>query len=183
MDLVKMRALVEALIFASPEPLDQDELASSLGLDSSVLSAIVREIEDSLSLAESGIALSRAAGGLSLVTKPELSDHISTILASIKHSPLTDASLETLAIIAYRQPITKAEIEQVRGVGAESALITLAQRGLISEKGRKNAPGRPILYGTTKEFLIYLGIRDLSALPGLPSIPSDEIGQKLPGLD
>lgn len=183
MDLVKMRSLVQALIFASPEPLDQDGLAASLGLEPGTLAALVRDIEEDLERAESGIELSRAGGGLSFVTKPDLSEHLSAILASIRHSPLTDASLETLAIIAYKQPITKAEIEQIRGVGAESALITLAQRGLIAERGRKNAPGRPILYGTTKEFLVYLGIRELASLPGLVQPQMEDEGQKLPGLD
>ncbi len=181
MDLVKMKSLIEAVIFASPEPVDMQDLAASLGIETGTMSALLRDIEEELNRPDSGIRLSKAGGGVSMVTKPELADEISQYLAAIRHSALTDASLETLAIIAYKQPITKAEIEQIRGVGAESALITLAQRGLIAERGRKSAPGRPILYGTTKDFLVYLGLPDIASLPGI-EMETDE-GQKLPGLD
>jgi segregation and condensation protein B len=183
LDLVTLRALIEAIVFASPEPVDTTDLAETLGVEPGTMEALIRDIEEALGRADSGITLSRAGGGISMVTKPELSEGISQYLATIRHSALTDASLETLAIIAYRQPITKSEIEQIRGVGAESALITLAQRGLIGERGRKSAPGRPILYGTTKDFLVYLGLSDITSLPGLEIIKDNEDGQRLPGIE
>ncbi|OQB48499.1 MAG: Segregation and condensation protein B [Firmicutes bacterium ADurb.Bin153] len=182
MDLLRMKALIEGIVFASPEPVDVDDLASFVGVDRNTMSMLVKDIEEAYDRPDSGLRLVRIGEGVAFSTHPSLAEDISGYLAAIRHTALTDASMETLAIIAYKQPITKAEIEQIRGVGAESALITLAQRGLITEKGRKSAPGRPILYGTTKEFLVYMGLADLRSLPGLEGIEDAE-GPKLPGLD
>lgn len=181
MDLFRLKALIEGIIFSSAEPVEEKELADHLCMDPATLSMLVREIEEKHSAADSGIRLIRLAGGLTFVTSPDMAGDIAGFLASVRQAPLTDASMETLAIIAYKQPITKAEIEQIRGVGAESALITLAQRGLVAEKGRKSAPGRPILYGTTKQFLAYLGVNDIGALPGLEM--EEDAAEKLPGME
>lgn len=177
-----MKALIEAVIFASPEPVDLGDMADFLGIDMNTLSMVVKDIKESHDRPDSGMRLRNVGEGVTFSTPPELADDISGYLSAMRQSALTDASLETLSIIAYKQPITKADIEQIRGVGAESALITLAQRGLITERGRKSAPGRPILYGTTKEFLVYMGLPDLKSLPGLQDIEDVE-SLKLPGIE
>ncbi len=182
MDLLRMKALIEAVIFASPEPVDLEDMADFLGIDMNTLSMVVKDIRESHERPDSGMRLRNVGEGVTFSTPPDLADDISGYLSAMRQSALTDASLETLTIIAYKQPITKAEIEQIRGVGAESALITLAQRGLITERGRKSAPGRPILYGTTKEFLVYMGLPDLKSLPGLQDMEDVE-GLKLPGIE
>lgn len=114
-----------------------------------------------------GLLLEHVAGGYRLATKPELGDYVENVTSVVKPGTLSPAALETLAIIAYKQPITRAEIEAIRGVRVESALTSLLDRDLITEMGRKDAPGRPVLFGTTDTFLAHFGLSTLKDLPPL----------------
>lgn len=161
-------AALQAVLFAAPQPLTVEELA---GLFDAAVPDVRRSIER---LAESmgadptcGLQVERAGGGYRLATKPAHGDFVERITQVVKAGSLSAAALETLAIIAYRQPITRVEIEEIRGVRVGSALTTLQERDLVEEKGRKEAPGRPVLYGTTDAFLLHFGLHDLSELPTL----------------
>jgi len=163
-------AALEALLFASPEPLPRERLAELLPeLSAEELAAALAALRARYASLQSGVMLDEVAGGFRLATRPEMAETLAR-LSTIRPSRLSRPALETLAIIAYRQPITKAEVEAVRGVNIDGVLRTLGERGLIRILGRKREPGRPMLYGTTKPFLEYFGFQDLSELPTLREI-------------
>lgn len=163
MNLSETRIIVEALIFASEHPLGAQDIAEIVGLDSVVVESIVEEIRKHYG---SGALLIRNVGGAyQVVTKPELAPWIEKLGRPVIHAPLSTASTETLAIIAYQQPVTRAEIEQIRGVRSDSAVNSLLERELIHEVGRKSGPGRPILYGLTKKFFDHFGLTSTDELP------------------
>src|SRR5262249_31877961 len=159
------QAAVEALLFASDEPLPLARLAEVLGLDPPEAQAAVDAARSACEAPGRGLALVEVAGGLRLVTRPELAPVLLSLQRLRLESRLSPAAVETLAIIAYRQPISRPEIEQLRGVSAESVVAHLLERRLIRIVGRRDTPGRPILYGTTSEFLEHFGLRDLGELP------------------
>ena len=167
MNLTLARAGLEALIFASPEPVSARTLAEVLGLAEHTVRHMVADLMEEYRAAKRGIQIVECAGGYLFLTNPECAEFVEKLERVPRHVPLSQAALETLAIIAYRQPVTRAEIEHLRGVRAESAINTLLERNLVEEVGRREGPGRPILYGTTREFLRYFGLRDLSELPPL----------------
>lgn len=163
-------ATLEALLFASPEPLPRERLAALLPeLSPEGLAAALEDLRARYASPQSGLMLDEVAGGFRLATRPEVAEAVAR-LAIVRPSRLSRPALETLAIIAYRQPITKAEVEAVRGVGIDGVLKTLGERGLIRILGRKRDPGRPMLYGTSAGFLEYFGFRDLADLPTLAEI-------------
>lgn len=159
------KAALEALIFASSEPVSVKELSMIIELNEETVGRLIEEIVHEYNDRGRGIQIIEVAGGYQFVTKPEHAGHIEKLKKVPRQAPLSQAALETLAIIAYRQPITRAEIETIRGVRVDSSLSTLLERGLIEETGRKEGPGRPILYGSTKGFLKYFGLKDLNELP------------------
>ena len=165
MGRVDLVAALEALLFAAPEPVSLDQLAAALEVEPPLVAAALEQLERHYAEGH-GVELRQVAGGYRLVTRPEFAAFIERLHRPRRPS-LSRAALETLAIIAYRQPITRAEIEAVRGVSVESPLATLLEQGLIAEVGRRDGPGRPILYGTTPRFLEAFGLRDLSQLPPL----------------
>lgn len=161
------------MLFAAEEPLTTARLADLCGVERGAVEAALRELEAALADASRGIQLEAVAGGWRLVTKPAHADVIAR-LKGPAGAPLSPAALETLAIILYQQPVTRAEIDALRGVHSESALHTLIERGFVREVGRKDAPGRPALYGTTRRVLTYFGIRDVRDLPDPRTLlPSD----------
>lgn len=163
-------AALEALLFASPEPLVRERLAALLPeLSPEALAAALEDLRARYTSPHSGLMLDEVAGGFRLATRPEVAEAVAR-LAIVRPSRLSRPALETLAIIAYRQPITKAEVEVVRGVNIDGVLRTLGERGLIRILGRKRDPGRPMLYGTSQGFLEYFGFRDLTDLPTLAEI-------------
>ena len=163
-------AALEALLFASPDPLPRERLAELLPeLSAEELAAALAALRARYASPESGLMLDEVAGGFRLATRPGVADTLAR-LSAVRPSRLSRPALETLAIIAYRQPITKAEVEAVRGVNIDGVLKTLGERGLIRILGRKREPGRPMLYGTSKAFLEYFGFQDLSELPTLREI-------------
>ena len=155
--------ILEALLFVADGPLSTEELAEAAQAPlAEVEAALQRLIE---APPRSGLCIVRQGSHVQMVTAPEAAPAVERLLGLDRSARLSSAALETLAIIAYRQPITRAEIEHLRGVRAESAINTLLERNLVEEVGRREGPGRPILYGTTREFLRYFGLRDLSELP------------------
>ncbi|HHU69195.1 MAG TPA: SMC-Scp complex subunit ScpB [Thermoanaerobacterales bacterium] len=159
---------IEALLFISNEPLTLDSIAEILEIDEEKTKEAIlhlkREYEKNNSR---GIQISEIAGGFRLSTKAKVNKYIEKLDSNKKEIFLSQAALETLAIILYKQPIPRANIEDIRGVNSEKSLKTLIERGLITELGRIDAPGRPIIYGTTKKCLEYLGLNSLDDLPKL----------------
>lgn len=163
----KIKSAIEALLFVSGDPLTVKDLSSSLEVSTkfvaNLLNEMVLEYEDE----KRGIKLISINGEYQLVTKAENSDYIQKLLRKNKRQSLSQASLESLAIIAYKQPITRVDIDEIRGVKSESALQRLLEKDLIKEVGRLEVPGRPILFGTTEEFLRQFGLKELKELPSL----------------
>lgn len=161
---VKLEAALECLLFASGEPALITDLARALETDSITVEGALRSLQISLQERGSGLQLLRIAGGWQLATRAEYAETVARLLTRAS-GKLSRASMETLAIIAYRQPITAPEMEAIRGVSVGGVLKTLLDRRLIREAGRKMALGRPMLYETTPDFLHYFGIADLAQLP------------------
>ncbi|HEY3368208.1 MAG TPA: SMC-Scp complex subunit ScpB [Symbiobacteriaceae bacterium] len=159
-------AILEAILLASPEPLPVRRIAEVIGLDEKDARILVEELRKEYQQPGRGLFVQEMGGGYVLTTRPEYAEYVEKL-----HTPrgkgLSHAALETLAIIAYRQPITKTDIEGVRGVKVDRAVETLLDRRLIREAGRKDAPGRPMLYETTRDFLQYFGLKELADLPPL----------------
>jgi segregation and condensation protein B len=159
-------AILEAILLASPEPLSVKKIAEVVGLDEKDARILVEDLRKQYQQPGRGLFLQEMAGGYVLTTRPEYAEYVEKLLQP-RGKGLSHAALETLAIIAYRQPITKAEIEGVRGVKVDRSVETLLERRLIKDLGRKEAPGRPTLFGTTRDFLQYFGLKDLTDLPPL----------------
>ncbi|SHS37830.1 putative transcriptional regulator [Mycobacteroides abscessus subsp. abscessus] len=180
LDIINWNGIVESLLFAAgDEGLTIKQIATVLEIEEVEAERIVRELMDELSKNENrGIAVVQLAGTYQLATKKENSVYLKKLVESPNTSTLSQAALETLAIIAYKQPITRAEIEEIRGVKTERPLQTLVGKVLVKEVGRAEGTGRAILYGTTKEFLDYFGLRSLEELPPLPEKMDDEFVQE-----
>ncbi|HEY8347801.1 MAG TPA: SMC-Scp complex subunit ScpB [Symbiobacteriaceae bacterium] len=165
-------AILEAILLASPEPLTIRRIAEVMGLEEREARILMEDLRKQYDQPGRGLCIREMAGGYVLTTRPEYAEYVERLLQP-KSRGLSHAALETLAIIAYRQPITKPEIEAIRGVKVDRVVEMLLERRLIREVGRKDAPGRPVLYGTTQEFLQYFGLRDLSELPPVSLDTSD----------
>ncbi|MDI3327430.1 MAG: SMC-Scp complex subunit ScpB [Alicyclobacillaceae bacterium] len=161
-----MMAVIEGLLFAAgDEGLTAEQLAEYTGLPVWEVQSLCDALGEDLQRQGRGIRLRRVQRAYQLTTAPEHAPYLERMSEVPKVPPLSQAALETLAIIAYRQPVTRMEIEEIRGVKSDRALATLLGRGLVREAGRADGPGRPILYATTKYFLEYFGFRDLEDLP------------------
>ncbi|KYD25074.1 SMC-Scp complex subunit ScpB [Geobacillus sp. FSL W8-0032] len=168
------QAIVEALLFAAgDEGLSLAQIAAVLEIDEAEAKAVLAKLQEDCEREERGIQLIELGGVFLLATKKEHAPYLKRLVEAPGASPLSQAALETLAIIAYRQPITRAEIEEIRGVKSDKPLQTLMARALIKEVGRAEGTGRPILYGTTAEFLDYFGLKTLEELPPLPEWADD----------
>lgn len=170
MDDVKKNSLksaIESLLFASGEPLGLQDLASHLDEKSKLIEIIIQEMMEEYEAFNRGIKVICIKGSYQLVTKAQNADYIQKLLKKNKRQSLSQASIESLAIIAYKQPITRIDIDEIRGVKSESAIQRLVEKELIKEVGRLEVPGRPILYGTTEEFLRQFELKDLKDLPSL----------------
>jgi segregation and condensation protein B len=177
----QLKAIVEALIFASPEPLTPKTLLKLLADEpkEDVLAAVEAVQQDYL--ARPGLHVVEVAGGFQITTRPELHDWVRRLFHERTTQKLSVASLETLSVIAYKQPITQAEIGEIRGVNTSGVLSTLLERHLIKIVGRKNVVGRPFLYGTTKEFLIRFGLKDVGDLPRIEDM-AQQLGFEPPSV-
>jgi len=160
------KSIIEGLLFAAgDEGLDARELAEVLELDWRVVEELVEEMREEYDASNRGVRIVTVAGSYQLTTNPDHAPYFARLAQVPSRGTLSQAALETLAIIAYRQPITRVEIEEIRGVKSDRALQTLLAKELIQEAGRADAVGRPILYETTKQFLQYFGLSSLSDLP------------------
>lgn len=165
-------ARVEALLFVAEEPPTIAQLARALEVPAEAVEEALRVLQERLR--GRGLRLQRHGDQVQLVTAPEAAEDVRRFLGLREGGRLSTAALETLAIIAYRQPITRAEIEAIRGVNCDGVLRTLLARGLIEEVGRAEGPGRPILYGTSMLFLQHFGLRSLADLPPLDGVKAEE---------
>ena len=163
----ELMAVVEALTFVADEPISSKVLAEVLGEERESIQAAFEEIRNEYDERGSGLQLREIAGGWQIATRTELHEDVRKFLRTRPSAKLSLASLETLAVIAYKQPVTVPEILEIRGVQSASAIKTLLDKRLIVAKGRKEAVGRPMMYGTSKEFLVQFGLKDLSELPSI----------------
>jgi len=167
-DIVELARAVEAVLFAAPEPQSLEALRKGLGASAARLDAALDRLADDLRAASRGIRLQRLTTQVQLVTAPEMGPELERYFGYEAGTRLSPAALETLAIIGYRQPVTRAQIEQLRGVDCSGVLSTLLSRGLIAESGRLDTAGHPILFSTTLAFLRHFGLTSLGDLPPLP---------------
>ena len=162
-----LRAHVEALLFAAGEPLSIKRIAEILQTETETVERLIALLEEDYQSKNRGICIRRVAGGYQLVTKPDF-DNLIRQLVSQQELKLSSAAMETLAIVAFKQPVTRSEMEAIRGVKVDGVVNTLLDTGLICEAGRKESIGKPILYGTTELFLTTFGFNSIEDLPSLP---------------
>jgi len=168
MSIDELKPIIEALIYVSEEPITLKQLAAILeGESTDDIQVAVEQLSAEFNSRGGGLEVRQLAGGYRITTRPELSEYVRRYLKSQPSARLSLAALETLAVIAYKQPITIPEILEIRGVTSTSAIKTLLDRRLIVARGHKPVVGRPMLYGTSKEFLIHFGLNDLSELLNL----------------
>ncbi len=166
-----MKREIEALLFAADGPLTIARLKKLLvGAEAAEIRAAIKELESEYTQAGHAFTVVEFGGGWQIATRPEYSPSVEKMLRSRRFTRLSKAGLEVLAIIAYRQPITRLEIDEIRGVNSSGALSTLTERNLITVVGRSQTMGNPLLYGTTREFLNHLGLKGLGQLPSLPDL-------------
>ena len=167
-------AVIEAILFVSGDPVRVEDLAHSMNLTAMEMETALTELADHLSLESHGLQLNRSGGEVFLSIRPEYAPQVEAFLQPLEKRPLSQAVLETLSIIAYRQPVTKADIEQVRGVDSSSTVSKLMERGLIEEAGRLDLPGKPVAFRVTDTFLRVFGLGSLADLPPLHDDPQKE---------
>ena len=163
-----LEARVEAVLFSSAEPVPLGRLAVACGVREAQIRQAIGQLRLHLDAHGHGVSLCELAGGFQLLTREEHAEAV-TLLAAPRAHPLSRAALEVLAIVAFRQPVTRAAVDELRGVHSDGALATLVERGLVGEQGRADGPGRPILYATTRRFLEQFGLRSLEDLAELDS--------------
>jgi len=163
----ELKSIAEALIFVADEPLSAKTIADVLKVDLAAVEKAVGELVAECDARNGGLQLREIAGGWQIATRPEHHEQVRAYLKSKPSAKLSLASLETLAVIAYKQPVTVPEILEIRGVQSPSAIKTLLDKRLIVARGRKETVGRPMMYGTSKEFLIQFGLKDLTELPSI----------------
>ncbi|MCL2018974.1 MAG: SMC-Scp complex subunit ScpB [Oscillospiraceae bacterium] len=173
MELSEGIAITEAILFAAGEPVSINRLAEAAGIDSETAVKLIGQLERKYNVSDSGLRVIRLENSYQITTRTEYAPFIKTALEIKRQTPLSQAALEVLAVIAYNQPVTKAYVEQVRGVDSNSVVNSLSERGLIEEAGRLDLPGRPVTYRTTAAFLRCFGLNEIGQLPPFP----DEEGQ------
>ena len=164
---VEVMAIAEAIIFVSDEPITSKAIGDIIGENKETIQAAVEELQREYEERGGGLQIREIAGGWQIATRTEYHEEIRKFLKTRPSAKLSLAALETLAVIAYKQPVTVPEILEIRGVQSASAIKTLLEKRLIVTKGHKEAVGRPMMYGTSKEFLIQFGLKDLSDLPSI----------------
>lgn len=165
MELTKLKGIIEAVLFVCGEPVQVADIAHSLDMTTMEMETAVQRLKDDYDVDHRGLRLNRFGGAIQLSIRPEYAPYVENLLQPVQKQSLSQAALETLSIIAYRQPATKSDIEAVRGVKCDYSVQSLLNKGLIREAGRKEALGRPILYETTEKFLQHFGIENLDELP------------------
>ena len=167
----RLKAIIEAIVYVTEDPVTVEQLASGVGQPRERIQPLIAELVVEYDKPEHGVSIREVAGGYKVATKAEHHDAVQDFVKSLKQPlKLSLPALETLAVVAYKQPVTAPEIMEIRGVHGAGVLKTLLERKLIAEAGRKNVIGRPILYRTTKEFMVQFGLSDLSELPSLKEL-------------
>lgn len=178
-------AAMEAVLFSSGEPISIDRLSQVFEINSEKIEKLINSLNEKYASSDSGIEIIRLENTYQIATKKEYAEYIKKAFDMRRRTPLSPAALEVLAVISYNQPVTKAFIEQVRGVDCSGVVSTLVEKGLVEERGRLELPGRPLLYGTTKNFLRCFSLGDLSELPPIdnkrPEV--DDLGEQLSIVD
>ena len=174
MKIREMQSKMEAILFAAGEPMEIGKLGQVLELDLETVEKILRLLADRYGEEESGLCLLRLDDSVQISIRPQWSSLVRSALDMRRNVPLSQAAMEVLAVIAYNQPVTRAYIEQVRGVDSSGAISGLINKGLVEERGRLELPGRPLLYGTTLDFLRCMGISSLEELPPLPEMKEED---------
>ncbi len=169
MELDEGIAIIEAIMFACGEPITVDKLSKASGIDADTTAKLVSQLERRYNVQGSGLKVIKLENAYQITTRTEYAPYIKAALENSRQTPLSQAAMECLAVIAYNQPVTKGFVEQVRGIDSSSVVNTLAERGLIEEAGRLELPGRPIAYRTTDTFLRCFGLRSIKELPPLPT--------------
>lgn len=169
MELEEGIAVIEAIMFAYGEPIGIDKLSEASRIDKDTTAKLVNQLERRYNVQGSGLRIIRLNNTYQIATRPETAPYVKAALDNYRQTPLSQAAMECLAIIAYNQPVTKGFVEQIRGIDSSSVVNTLFERGLVEEAGRLELPGRPIAYRTTDTFLRCFGIGRLDELPPLPA--------------
>lgn len=174
MEKVQAKAVIEAILFTMGESVEVSRLAAVIEEDVKTTKGILKEMEEQYAQEERGISLTWFEDSVQLCTKAQMYEYLIKIAKAPRKMSLTDTVLETLSIIAYKQPVTRAEIEKVRGVSCDHAINKLLEYDLVTELGRLDAPGRPLLFGTTEQFLRCFGVKSLEELPELSPVQVEE---------
>lgn len=174
METREKRSLIEALLFVSGEPVTLAVLKNIIDMPEMEIKQLIEDLIIEYRERDSGLLIIEIANGYQIVTNPSYAQWIKKYKSTSTSNKLSMPALETLAIIVYKQPIIKAELEQIRGVNSDGVIKTLLDRRLIKIMGRKEVPGKPLLYGTTREFLQYFGLKDLTDLPTLKELTREE---------
>ncbi|MGN0656705.1 MAG: SMC-Scp complex subunit ScpB [Ruminiclostridium sp.] len=169
MKLTEGIAAIEAIMFAYGEPITIEKLSEASGIDRETAVKLIDQLERRYNVQESGLRILRINNGFQIAARQEFAENIKAALETRKQQPLSQAAMETLSIVAYNQPVTKAFVEQVRGIDSSSVVNTLVERNLLEEAGRLDLPGRPVAYRTTDNFLRCFGLSRIEELPPLPN--------------
>ena len=170
MEEKKYKAIIEGILFSMGESVELEKIAGTLGLDQKKTKDLIDEMRNEWEEQKRGVTITELDGAYQMCTRPEIYEYLIKIAKQPKRRVLTDVLLETLSIIAYKQPVTKAEIEKIRGVKSDHAVNKLVEYNLVKELGRLDAPGRPILFGTTEEFLRTFGVQGIEELPAVDPV-------------
>ena len=174
MENINYKAIIEAILFTMGESVELEKIADAIELDKKETKAIIEGMMKQYADDNSGLQIIELDGAYQMCTKSEMYDYLIRIAKQPKRHALTEVLLETLSIIAYKQPITKVEIEKIRGVSCDHAVSKLVEYNLVCELGRLDAPGRPLLFGTTEEFLRSFGVQSIDELPAMNPVQMEE---------
>ncbi len=181
MENLNLKAIIEAILFVADEPVSLKKIADVVGIPTGVVKKAIEELKKEYEERERGFQLLEVAGGYRFYSHPAYAPYIEEFILSTEYKRLTQAAIETLTIIAYKQPITKSEINAIRGVNSEATINTLIERGLVKEIGRRGGTGQPILYGVTPYFLEVFGLKSIKDLPPLEEFSSAQDDANLKG--
>ncbi len=177
-----LKSIIESILFVNEKPLPAQEISTALDLERSEVVNAIEELKNDYEKRHAGLCVVKVAGGYQLCSSPDNSSWVRKLYKKKFRRRLSPASLEILAITAYKQPITKLEIESIRGVNCDQVIRSLANLGLIKVKGRKDVIGKPFVYGTTRKFLEYFGLNSLNDLPALENTDEYKVGLNAAGI-
>lgn len=178
MEEINISAAIEAILFSSGDSVEKSRIAGALGIEEGLVDETVEKLIEDYDDAQRGITILKLDSAYQMVARKDYAPQIRTVMDLRRNTPLSQAALEVLAVVAYNQPVTKAFVEQVRGVDCSGVIGSLTTKGLVEEKGRLELPGRPLLYGTTEHFLRCFNISSLDELPPLPEDEENKDGEE-----